>query len=69
MFLLVVLEVVVATILSIALGRIPIVGGYVAAWLSATWVTIALSILYVRLGGPVQETAPAGRDRHPAANR
>jgi hypothetical protein len=41
-------------ILSLALGKVPPVGQYVAGALEATWVAVTLTLLYVRLGGATQ---------------
>ena len=60
MFFLLAVEFAVAAILIsvLALGKVPRVGHYVATALEASWVAITLTLLYLRLGGPVGGTAP-----------
>jgi hypothetical protein len=41
-------------VVTAALGFIPVIGGLVASWLSFAWAAIALTLAYLRLGGPVE---------------
>ncbi|MDI6771537.1 MAG: hypothetical protein QME77_03005 [bacterium] len=59
MFFLLALEVAATILLTSTLGKVPHVGQYVATGLGASWVAITLTLLYLRLGGPAWETAPA----------
>ena len=58
MFLLLAAELVISFILTSVLGKIPRVGYYVSGALVSSWIAITLTILYLRLGGPVWEVAP-----------
>ncbi len=60
MFFLLAVEFAVVLILVLSLGKVPHVGYYVATALEASWVAITLTLLYLRLGGPVWEPAPGG---------
>jgi hypothetical protein len=41
-------------VVTAVLGFIPVIGGLVASWLSFAWAAIALTLAYLRLGGPVE---------------
>lgn len=41
-------------VVTVVLGFIPVIGGLVAGWLSFAWAAIALTLAYLRLGGPVE---------------
>jgi hypothetical protein len=45
-----------AGVLSAALAFIPVVGALVAAWLSFAWAAIAMTLAYLRLGGPADRS-------------
>lgn len=53
MFFLLAGEFVVALALSATLGQVPHVGRYLAPGLVTSWIAVTLTLLYLRLGGPV----------------